>query len=145
MKVIIAGSRTITDYKALAAAITAAGYPISCVISGGARGADTLGEKYARNNNIPLKRYIPDWEKHGKSAGFLRNAEMVDNADGLIALWDGVSRGTPHTIRLAKQKGIPVYVATLPPNGQNRRVGASYGVFVVDCITRKLSAFLGAF
>lgn len=116
MRVIIAGSRTITDYNELLKAIAAAKFPISLVISGGARGADTLGERYAKNNGIPVERCLPDWSKHGNSAGFIRNAEMVNIADALIALWDGNSRGTMHTITLARKKGIPVYLATLPPN-----------------------------
>lgn len=102
MKTIIAGSRSITDYKYLLKAIAQIDWEITEVISGNARGVDRLGERWARENNIPVRLFFPDWDKWGKSAGFVRNHEMVEEAEALIALWDGESRGTKHTIGLAQ-------------------------------------------
>lgn len=110
MKVIIAGSRTIIEPLKLQGAIQKSEFDITEVVSGAARGADALGELYAIEHKIPLKRFPANWAKHGKSAGYQRNALMADYADGLIALWDGKSRGTKHMIDLAKKSGLEVFV-----------------------------------
>lgn len=110
MKTIIAGSRSITDYRLLLEAISLIDWEITEVISGRARGADRLGERWARKNHIPIRIFHPDWRKYGKSAGLHRNKEMVNEADALIALWDGQSHGTQHTIGLANNKHLPMYV-----------------------------------
>lgn len=109
MIVIIAGSRTIDTYSIIETAVRESGFDITEVLSGGARGVDLLGEEYAREHGIKINRKVPDWSK-GKGAGYARNAEMVRGADALIAVWDGVSRGTVHTINCAKEKGIPIYI-----------------------------------
>ena len=80
------------------------------IFSGTARGADRLGEQYAEQNNIVLKKFPADWDTHGKKAGYLRNEAMALEADALIAFWDGDSPGTSHMIDLAKAKGIPIKV-----------------------------------
>lgn len=110
MRTIIAGSRGVTEYWKVVEAIKESGIGITTVISGTARGVDRLGERYAKQNEIKLERYPADWGKYGKRAGFLRNAEMVSNAEALIAVWDGKSKGTKHTITLAKDQGLLVYV-----------------------------------
>lgn len=113
MRVIIAGSRGITNYEVIVKAVVASGFPITTVISGTARGVDQLGEEYARRNNIPVERYPALWKVNGKfdkSAGYKRNAIMVQIADAVIAIWDGVSPGTKSTIDLAGKKGIPCFV-----------------------------------
>jgi glycerophosphoryl diester phosphodiesterase len=79
-------------------------------VSGGARGADTFGEQYAKVHGFDIKQFLPDWEGKGKGAGFIRNAEMADYADYLIAFWDGESRGTKHMIDTALSKGLEVHV-----------------------------------
>lgn len=83
---------------------------ITEIVSGGARGADAVGEKLAWLNNIPVKKFIPDWDGLGKRAGFVRNAEMADYADALLAFWDGSSKGTAHMIDIATKKGLIVKV-----------------------------------
>ena len=103
MKVIVVGSRSICNYSFVSASIDSSGFLISEIISGVAKGVDLLGEKYAREHNIPIKQFYPDWNKYGKSAGFIRNKQMVDYADAVICIWDGVSKGTKHTIDLAKK------------------------------------------
>ena len=110
MKTIIAGSRDIVDYSALEKAIGGCDWNITEVVCGGARGVDLLGERWARNNNINIEYYIPDWDKYGKSAGYIRNSLMADNAEALIAIWDNKSRGTKHMIDLAYEKGLKVYI-----------------------------------
>ncbi len=113
MKVIIAGSRSINDYNVLTRAIIDADFRITEIVSGGARGVDKLGEQFADRWNIPLKIFPANWELHGKSAGYKRNAEMAAYADGLIALWDGESKGTKHMIDLARKAGLQVYISNI--------------------------------
>lgn len=110
MKVIIAGSREITDYGEVCEAIRNSHFIITEIISGGARGVDSLAITYAKNNNIPLVVYNAEWDLYGKAAGHIRNKLMADKADALIALWDGHSRGTKNMITQAYGKGLFVYV-----------------------------------
>ena len=77
------------------------------IISGGAKGADALGELYAQENGFRIERYIAQWEKYGKRAGPIRNEEMAKNADYVICFWDGKSRGTKSMIECAKNQGKP--------------------------------------
>lgn len=113
MRVIVAGSRTADCMLELVSAIRKAGFVIDTVVSGTARGADRLGEQWAKANGVPIARYPADWDGLGKSAGYRRNEEMARNADALIALWDGESRGTIHMISIAKKAGLPVHVEYL--------------------------------
>ena len=115
MKVIIAGSRDCTDMKILLEAIDESKFNISEVISGGARGADALGETWAKNNNIPLKIFPADWNI-GKSAGYIRNKQMAEYGNALIALWNGESKGTNHMIEIAKNLNLKVYVKKYTTN-----------------------------
>lgn len=80
------------------------------IVSGHASGADSLGEKFAADHNLQCELHPADWERHGKAAGPIRNAEMAEVADALIAFWDGQSRGTKSMIDLAKRKGLQVAV-----------------------------------
>lgn len=110
MKTIIAGSRDITDIKTLLAAIKACGWQITSAVCGKARGVDTLGEEWARLNDLPVYEFPADWNAHGKRAGYLRNVEMAKNAEALIAIWDGKSKGTGHMIDIANARGLKVFV-----------------------------------
>ena len=87
---------------------------ISLIVSGGAKGIDTLAEEYANENSIAKKIFLPDYKKYGKSAPLIRNKLIVDNSDIVIAFWDGVSRGTKFTIDYAKKqsKKVTVYKLT---------------------------------
>ncbi len=109
MKTIIAGSRT-CPAKAVYDAVKASGLRISEVISGCAHGADYHGQCYATSVGLPIRRFPADWTLFGKAAGHIRNRKMLDEADALIAVWDGRSPGTKHMIHIAQEKGIPVYV-----------------------------------
>lgn len=122
LRVIIAGSRDFNDYELLKKSaieiITKKTMlpDLTRIVSGGARGADTLGERFANEMGLEISRFIPDWDGLGKRAGYVRNAEMAkfaveDDNDGmLIAFWDGQSRGTKHMIDLAKRYGLEVHV-----------------------------------
>ncbi len=113
LRTIIAGSRTITNYHHVEKAIALSGFKPTEIVSGTARGVDQLGEIWAKNNNIPVAQYPADWDRYGKSAGYRRNEVMAKNADALIAVWDGSSKGTVHMIELAKENGLKVYVHTV--------------------------------
>lgn len=78
--------------------------PITAIVSGGAKGADSLAERYAQENGLEMVIYYPDWEKHGRAAGPIRNRLIVDEADAVVAFWDGKSRGTKSTIDLTLNK-----------------------------------------
>lgn len=80
------------------------------IISGHATGADALGERYAQERGLECEQYPADWKTHGRAAGPIRNAQMAEVADALIAFWDGQSRGTANMINLAKSKGLKVAV-----------------------------------
>lgn len=110
MKTIIAGSRHITSMDALRAAIKEAGFEISEVVTGCAHGVDTLGQVWAYDHGIPVKEFRPDWTTHGKAAGIIRNHAMGDYAEALVAVWDGVSKGSRDMIDYAKKKGLRVHV-----------------------------------
>lgn len=113
MRLVICGSRTITSGTTVFACIDSARLRATTVLSGMARGVDRLAIRWAREHNIPVERFHADWPRHGRVAGMLRNALMVDSADALLAIWDGVSPGTRHAINFAKRFGKPVEVFTL--------------------------------
>lgn len=85
------------------------GFHIDEVVSGTAKGIDSLGEAWAKKNKIPIKQFPANWDLHGKMAGYLRNKEMVEYADALIAITRG-SKGTRLTIDLAEKKGMQMFV-----------------------------------
>lgn len=108
----IVGSRIFEDYKMLKQTVDEIRmrFNVVKIVSGGARGADSLGERYAKENNIETLIFYPDWTKHGKKAGFLRNVTIVDNSDMILAFWDRVSNGTKHTITIANAKNKRVLI-----------------------------------
>ena len=125
IKIIIAGSRGFTDYTKLKAAVfdivenikRDGDSPVDItIVSGGARGADRLGERYGHEYGYKVVQFIPDWDTLGKKAGYLRNVSMAEYASRdcdkgvLIAFWDGDSAGTGHMINIAKRNGLEVHV-----------------------------------
>lgn len=110
MKVIVAGSREGFVLRNVSEAIEESGYTITELVSGGARGVDTDGVRWANLRSIPVKLFPAKWDEFGKSAGMIRNHEMALYADALIAVWDGKSRGTQHMILDMQKTGKPVYV-----------------------------------
>lgn len=111
-KVIIAGSRDFADYELLSsfADEVLTGAEDIEIVSGGARGADGLGERYARERGYALKVFPAEWKKWGRAAGPIRNGQMAGYADALIAFWDGQSSGTRDMIRKAEERGLRVKV-----------------------------------
>nr|WP_302052948.1 DUF2493 domain-containing protein [Shouchella clausii] len=114
IKVIVAGSRNFSNYALLERKLDAIlrnrvdeGVEI---VSGKARGADTLGERYAKERGYAIKEFPADWEKNGKAAGPIRNRKMAEYADALVAFWDGKSRGTNNMIETAEELGLQVRV-----------------------------------
>lgn len=85
-------------------------------------GADQVAESWAGDQEVQVERHPADWSQFGKRAGFLRNATMVASLDPtrdlVIAAWDGESRGTMHSVRLARKAGVRVVDAGVPTDGQ---------------------------
>jgi hypothetical protein len=113
-KLIIAGSRTLKDYKLVEKIINDALVNLDKdtieIISGGAKGVDTLARQYAMKNKLPCKVFEPNWDEYGKSAGYMRNSEMANYGNALIAIWDGKSKGTKHMITEARRNGLKIKV-----------------------------------
>jgi predicted alpha/beta superfamily hydrolase len=99
-KIAIVGSRNWTDNQRIREYID--GLPAKAIIiSGGAQGVDSVAATYARKKNYHVIELLADWEKHGRGAGMIRNSEIVEQSDVVIAFWDGESRGTKDTINKA--------------------------------------------
>ena len=114
-KIIIAGGRDFMDYNLLKEKTNKILQEKKVthkivIISGCARGADTLGLRYASENAFDVEEYPADWDKYGKKAGYMRNVEMAENANALIAFWDGKSKGTKHMIDIATERNLPIRV-----------------------------------
>lgn len=112
MKVIVAGGRDFDDYDLLENKMNVilTNHTDVEIVSGTARGADNLGEKYAKSKGFRIRRMPANWDKYGKAAGYRRNAEMAKYADACVCFWDGKSRGTKHMIDLAKKEGIKLRI-----------------------------------
>lgn len=115
MKTIIAGSRSIKNYKLVKDIIEYSGFEftITEVISGTAEGVDTLGERFANERGIPITQFPAQWERYGIKGAPQRDMAMVKYADQLIAIWDGESPGTARTIEYAKQQDLRFFVYRL--------------------------------
>ena len=110
MKLIIAGSQTFTDYQRLCQTLALERSRITQVLTGGARGAEQLGYRWAWKHQVKHQLFRADWERFGKSAGVRRNYQMAQASDMLLAFWDGRSAGTQHMISCMQQLGKPVVV-----------------------------------
>ena len=105
MKVIICGGRSLDDYSLVKNVMdeVAARIDINEIVCGEARGADSLGKRWAIENGIQIVSFPADWNRHGRAAGAIRNEEMGNYADYVVAFWDGKSRGTKHMIHYMEQ------------------------------------------
>lgn len=113
MRVIIAGSRTFNAYDFLCQILDVKLHSKTEeieIVSGGAKGADQLGERYARERGYPIKLFPANWAEYGKMAGPIRNNEMANYSDLLIAFWDGKSSGTKNMIEAAYSHSMKVVV-----------------------------------
>ena len=115
MKTIVAGSRGITDYEIVHKAVYESPWVITEIVSGGARGVDTLGEQVGAAFNIPVKVFPAAWDTHGRAAGPIRNQQMAEYSEALIAIWDGVSTGTWDMIKRAERMKLCVHIVKLTP------------------------------
>ncbi len=114
-RVVVAGCRNFNEYEKAKKHINICISNIKTkyeliFLSGGCRGADTLGERYAKENGYKIERHSTDWGKFGKSAGPKRNREMADAADYVICFWDGKSKGTKSMIEFAKKYNKPLKI-----------------------------------
>lgn len=116
-KVIIAGGRDFEDYEYMCEELTDLFYNTIDfkrkeikIISGMAKGADTLAIRYADEHKMTKILFPANWKAYPRIAGFLRNYDMLNVATHLIAFWDGKSSGTKHMIDIAQEKGIPTYI-----------------------------------
>lgn len=108
-KVAVVGSRSFIDYQFLEQVLNTYSN-IEVIISGGASGTDSLAGIYAKKYNIPLKVFFPNWDEYGKRAGAIRNKEIVDACDEVIAFYNGTSKGTKITIDLANKANKKVTI-----------------------------------
>lgn len=111
-RVIIAGGREYNDYPTLKKYCDHVLQNKSgiIIVSGKAKGADSLGEKYAKEKNFPIAEFPAKWETLGRAAGFIRNKEMAQYADALIAFWNKKSKGTKHMINIASEMKLPTRI-----------------------------------
>ena len=114
MVISVTGSRSITDYEWFEINLNKCieEHGISKFISGGAKGIDTFIKKYCTDNNIELEEILPDWESFGRSAGIIRNKEIIEKADLNIIFWDGISKGSKFNIEYCR-KNNKKYIVVL--------------------------------
>jgi predicted Rossmann fold nucleotide-binding protein DprA/Smf involved in DNA uptake len=110
MKTAVVGTRTFDDYQALKKTLDNLKNKPTEIISGGARGADALAERYAMEYNLPMTIIEANWNLHGKSAGPIRNLLIVEACEQVVAMWNGESRGTENTIKTANELNKPAIV-----------------------------------
>jgi hypothetical protein len=120
MIVSITGSREITKYALVAEAVKKSGFVITKIISGGARGVDTLAEVYANVNEIEFQEYPANWKLYKKRAGHLRNIEMADIAEAAIIIWNGKSTGTADYIELIDARDKPKHLRIVENKGKRK-------------------------
>jgi len=107
IRVIVAGGRDFADYTFLKSKLDKLfSEKTVIVVSGMAKGADSLGERYAHENKLVVSYFPALWHKFGTQAGFIRNTEMAKNADACVCFWDGKSVGTKHMIDTAEQMNL---------------------------------------
>lgn len=113
MRIIVAGGRDFDDYELLSEELDCLVDKLSSnpiVVSGMAKGADSLAVRWADDNEYPLRSFPAEWDKYGKSAGYRRNVDMANYSEMLLAFWDGKSKGTKHMIDIALEKGLLVQI-----------------------------------
>ena len=116
MRAAIIGSRNFEDMSLLEKTMSDYADSISEVVSGGARGADSLGAAWAKSRGIPTNIFLPEWDKYGRGAGFVRNKLIVENSDIIFAFWDGISKGTKSSMDMAAMIGKKIVVIKTDAN-----------------------------
>jgi hypothetical protein len=117
MKLAIVGSRCFNDYPLMEKTISELfkEEEIEQIISGGAKGADTLAEQWAKNHKKELRIIIPSWASLGRAAGFERNVQIVKDSDIVLVFWDSISKGSKHDIDLCKRYAKECHVIKFDP------------------------------
>ena len=110
MKLAVIGSREFKDMDLMREHIKL--LQPSVIISGGAKGADTLAKQYAQENNLQMIEYKADWKKFGRAAGVIRNKTIIENAEHILAFWDGKTPGTKNSIDYANKLSKPITTIT---------------------------------
>lgn len=108
MRLAVVGSRNFTNYEVMRNVLD--NLDFSSIRSGGAFGADKLAEQYAEEYGYPIEVFKPDWNLHGKAAGFIRNTEIWNASDFGVAFWNGKSKGTAHSFEIAKRQGKTLWI-----------------------------------
>lgn len=108
MRTAIIGSRDFDDGYLFTVSLSE--FKITHIVSGGAKGADTLAKDYSEVFNIPITVYLPEWDQYGKAAGFIRNKTIIEDCEQVIAFWNGFSKGTEHSINLARRLNKETYI-----------------------------------
>ena len=118
LKLGVVGSRNFSDYSLMKEKLDEIKKQTDMliIVSGGSKGADNLAEQYAKENDLQCIVHKADWNRYAKAAGMIRNRQIVDTSDELIAFWDGTSRGTQNTIRLANQNNKKIKVVLYESN-----------------------------
>jgi hypothetical protein len=121
MKIAVVGSRSLDNYPLVKSILEQ--YTFTQIISGGAKGIDTLAERYSDERSLikPLV-ILPDWKQYNRGAGAVRNREIVDTADFVVAIWDGKSKGTKISINHAKKINKPVFVWLINDDSQEPKL-----------------------
>ena len=116
MKLIVAGSRNVDDVEFIESVLDGIhiNTPITCVISGLARGPDTIGKEWAEKRGIPVSGFAPDWDKYGKVAGFIRNSQMANEGDAAVIFYDGQSSGSKNMAKTMVKLKKSVRVILMP-------------------------------
>lgn len=109
--VAVVGGRDFQDYALLKKTLDGI-VNIDKIVSGGAKGADSLARRYAEENDIIMIEFLPDWDKYGKAAGPIRNKEIIERSNYVVAFWNGKSRGTYSSIRLATKHQRKLMIVT---------------------------------
>ena len=109
MRLAIIGSRDITEFD-METILFHLPKKVEAILSGGAKGVDSLAEEFARRQGIPFLKVLPNYPRYGKKAPIMRNLEIVRQADYLLAIWDYKSRGTAHAIACCIREGVPVRI-----------------------------------
>jgi YspA, cpYpsA-related SLOG family len=123
MILVVAGSRHYTDAQRIWDRLTEIWdeFPeINCVRTGGAKGPDSIALSWAKRLGLFTEVVLPNWSKHGKAAGPIRNSELLYDADLLVAFWDGVSSGTEDIINKANGKKSNTIVQIIKVPGKEK-------------------------
>jgi hypothetical protein len=115
MRVIIGGSRSISDFAALESAIVESGFQIDRVITGNSTGVDAMVQHWAQKQGIPLSVMPVEWNQYGGRAEQIRNEQIIEVADACILIWDGFSKGTHHLREVVQRRGLKLCVYQCNP------------------------------